>query len=351
MTQSILLEGETLSEGAGFPCLTYYRAGSGDKPLVVFVPGGGHLARVSYGHGGANRHHFLDYWLEKHEYGLLAVSYPSDYPVFERLYSEMSVSDWGNSLASAVANVITENGLSPRIVMLGWSMAGKVAGRFARAAHSLGLEVACFISLAATSALPGLMPRSGGPLTPQGLWDSEGMGRSVAWADEIEAIGKAEDQPIISRDGYGCFYRCNNPIQLRGEVERLQGGVRVNSLESAVDDVGSFDYAHFPICASITPTSPSDARHVLTDSISWSFYTVSAIWFGMLSGVDVHAMSQAAWSELRALMDSIPQRLTRHVPGGHFFFIGKTGASETARHVDDLIREAARLEEALQLFK
>ncbi|WP_240421376.1 hypothetical protein [Paenibacillus periandrae] len=173
----------------------------------------------------------------------------------------------------------------------------------------------------------------------------------MAWADEIEAIGHAEDEPVISREEYARFYRCNHSIQFRGEVERLQGGVRVNSLESAVDDVGPFDYAHFPICAAIAPTSPSDARHVLTDRVSWAFYTVSAIWFGMLSGVDVHAVSQAAWSELRTLMDSIPQRLTRHVPGGHFFFIGKTGASETARHVDELIREAARLEEALQLIK
>jgi pimeloyl-ACP methyl ester carboxylesterase len=349
MTPSVWLEGETLREGAGFPCLTYYRAGSRNKPLVVFVPGGRHLARVSYGHG-ANRHHCLDYWLEKHGYGLLAISYPSDYPVFERVYPEMSVSDWGNSLASAVADIITENGLSPRIVILGWSMAGKVVGRFARAARASGLEVACFISLSATPPLPGLRgmsPPGGKPLTSQGLLDSEGKVRPF----EIEDIGHAEGQSVISSEEYGRFYYCNNPILLHGEVERFQDGVQVSSLESIVDDVGPFDYAHFPICAAIAPTSPSDARHVFTDSISWAFYTVSAIWVGLLSGVDVHAMSQVAWSELKALMDSIPQRLTRHVPGGHFFFIGKTGASETARHVDELFREAARLEEALQLIK
>jgi hypothetical protein len=43
-------EEETLT-AADFPALTLRRAGRGDRPLVVFVTGGGVLARIAYGFG------------------------------------------------------------------------------------------------------------------------------------------------------------------------------------------------------------------------------------------------------------------------------------------------------------
>jgi hypothetical protein len=47
----------------------------------VFLPGGGHLARVAYGHPGRRPDDFLDQWLAWRGHSLLALSYPTDHPV------------------------------------------------------------------------------------------------------------------------------------------------------------------------------------------------------------------------------------------------------------------------------
>jgi pimeloyl-ACP methyl ester carboxylesterase len=350
MKQCTLFSGESLSRAEGFPWLTYYRAGSSDKPLVIFVPGGGHLARVAYGHDGADKQDFLDYWLGKLGYGLLTASYPSDYPIFKQTYPEMSISDWGKGLAKIASTVIEKYGLSKKIVILGWSMAGKMIGAFSQAANRLGLDLMCFISLSANLPLPGIVARrpEGEPLTPEGLWDIGDSDRPAMWMKELEAIERVEGHAVITPEDYQCFYRCNNPIQLRGEVDRLQDGVRLVSLEKTVNDVLPFSFSQYPTCAAIVPTSPSDAKHALIDSVSWAFYTMYAILLGKFAGFDFTTISQNAWDELRNLEILIPHRLTRYVSGGHLFFMGKTGASQTARYVEELVLESTRLEEMLR---
>lgn len=352
MKKSALFPEENLYYGADYPCITYYRAGSTDKPLVIFIPGGGHLARVSYGHAGANKEDFLDYWLKQHGYGLLAISYPSDYPAFERVYPEMSISDWGRCISSIAAAIIEKNRLSPNIVVLAWSMSGKVVSTFAQTARRQGLQLVCFISLSATIPLPGISPRrtTGEPLTPQSLWDVEDSIETAMWTKELEQIGHKEGYTVISAEEYQSYYRCNNPIQLRGEVDRFQNGTRITSLKLALEDVCPFDYSCFPICLSIVPTYQSDAMHALTDGISWAFYSIYSIVRGKLAKCNFAALSQNDWNELRDIILLLPQRLTRYVAGGHLFYIGKTGAAITARFIEELILEATHIETTLRRF-
>ena len=59
--------GEALRTAHGVTQLAYFRAGRSDRPLAVFLPGGGHLARVAYGHEGADRRSFIDAWLAERE--------------------------------------------------------------------------------------------------------------------------------------------------------------------------------------------------------------------------------------------------------------------------------------------
>lgn len=54
------------------------------------------------------------------------------------------------------------------------------------------------------------------------------------------------------------------------------------------------------------------------------------------------------WDSLRALLAHAPQRLTRSVPGAHFFFLGEAGARATVRHVVELTRETLTMEEELR---
>ncbi|MEM9105679.1 MAG: alpha/beta hydrolase, partial [Pseudomonadota bacterium] len=58
-----LYAGEELLATNGIETLTYFKAGDPEKPLVVFVPGGFHLARVYYGYPGGVEKVFLAYWL------------------------------------------------------------------------------------------------------------------------------------------------------------------------------------------------------------------------------------------------------------------------------------------------
>lgn len=43
-----LYPGEGILTGAGFPALAKFEKGDGLRPLVVFVPGSAHLARIAY---------------------------------------------------------------------------------------------------------------------------------------------------------------------------------------------------------------------------------------------------------------------------------------------------------------
>ena len=61
-----LYEDEQSVELAGFPAVTYFRAGDAAKPLIVFVPGAHHAARIAYGgHKGGRSEDFLAHWLKE----------------------------------------------------------------------------------------------------------------------------------------------------------------------------------------------------------------------------------------------------------------------------------------------
>jgi hypothetical protein len=79
--------GEELRTAAGFPALVRFARGAPGSPLVVFVTGGGVLARIAYGHAGARPADFLAHWLRQAGYACLAVSYPLGHPVFPPLRS------------------------------------------------------------------------------------------------------------------------------------------------------------------------------------------------------------------------------------------------------------------------
>ena len=51
--------GEALRVVEGVPHIVYHRSAGGDCPLAVFLPGGGHLARVAYGHPGSEPRDFI----------------------------------------------------------------------------------------------------------------------------------------------------------------------------------------------------------------------------------------------------------------------------------------------------
>lgn len=59
-----LFAGEEQVLRDGVVGLRYLRRRRDDQPLVIFLPGGAHLARIAYGDPTSSRSDFLNYWLE-----------------------------------------------------------------------------------------------------------------------------------------------------------------------------------------------------------------------------------------------------------------------------------------------
>jgi hypothetical protein len=348
-----LLAGEQLMACGTYQALSYVRADPPGRPLVLFLPGGGHLARVAYGNPGAARQDFLDYWIGAAGYPVLAVSYPSDHPVFAGDVRGLTVSEWAAVLARTARAVIDQGSLQAEVIVLAWSMAGRMAVALNRAARTCGLRIRCFVSLAATAPIPGL---AGGAwpaeaLTGGGLWalagpDAGPASRAGLWQAELRRQGEREGREIMSWPSYERWNRCHTPLNLRGEGNRMTpAGPRLD-IGLTMEDLGSVSFGDYPPVAAITPTSKFDARHALTDSATWMLLAAQRIAARLASPAQSAGdLPEEAWSRLRQIIATLPARLTAAIAGGHLFFLGATGASQTARLALTLADAAAAVDE------
>ena len=101
-----LYDGEMLVTAAGYPALYRSIPAYNSKPLIVFVPGDAHLARIVYGYPGGHDEDFVSHWVNRAGYPFLAVSYPLGNAVFGASYPGYTIEDWGNQGAEVVAKVI-----------------------------------------------------------------------------------------------------------------------------------------------------------------------------------------------------------------------------------------------------
>ncbi|MGY3488134.1 hypothetical protein ACVW1C_006017 [Bradyrhizobium sp. USDA 4011] len=347
-----LFPNERLLDGAAFPAIVFWRPPAGTNPTVLFLPGGGHLARVAYGHPGANPRDFVDFWLREAGWGLLAISYPSDHPAFSRVYPDMTVRDWGASVTAITLGLLATCPRPRQVVVAGWSMAGRVARSVCQGLVRGGVPPIGFISLAASAPFPGLVPafETGELVTETGLWNPSagqpGMPpRDSNWCAELAAQSADNDRVVIPEDVYRRDYRANTPLLLRGEPQFLRTRGAAVSVAEVTEELGTFDFASHPLTGVIAPTRPSDARHALTDSVTWGFLNAQHIFERQVRGCrDLSAMPPEHWDRLRALMLDLPRRLTRTVSGGHFFFVGARGAEATVHQMVDVAADIASLQ-------
>lgn len=349
---SDLLAGERIVNAAGYPALTYFRRGSRDKPLVVFLPGGGHLARIAYGHPDLRPDDFLDYWLGLEGFGLLAISYPSDHPAYDRVYPALNLTEWGDVAAEVTKGVIYENGLGKDVVLLGWSMAGYATRAFNVAATRVGLNVEAFVSLAATPPLflnteidakiwlnqAGLremrFPNPGSDISGAAWWD-------VA----IEEQARLNKRAVFDPGRYFEMFRCNHPLNLNGSRLRWRNHSVVDDIAEAIDDAGTFDYGSYPLTACLVPKSINDLRHAATDVANWSFLNAQKVSRNWLEPLALSAPEQMAdaWSELSFVLETQLRKLTATIPGGHLFFTGALGAQATVSAITPLLIKIRQL--------
>jgi hypothetical protein len=340
---SMLAVGEEVCCAAGYPSLTYFHPGRVAGPLVVFVPGAAHLGRIAYGHAGADPQDFMAAWLQEMGFPFAAVSYPMAHAVYGRkVFPFFTIRDWGRQAATVAADLIRRHRLSPRIVVVGWSMAGHVPATFTEAARELGLDVRVFISLCGTPPLPGQLPG----LEEELVADTAGLAayhpflpffeRSVS---EQNALNHHDAIPLhlYAREYLGAF-----SVNLWGSSIRYRRGRFVRDEGAAVEDMGSFRYHHFPLIATIVNEQPTDPMHALTDRHRWAFYQMNALYDSVFTHSPMARpnFSPAAWDELHALFDTLPRSLSRTISGNHWSFVGRIGARQAADNIASLIEAA-----------
>ncbi|MGV7215388.1 hypothetical protein [Bradyrhizobium sp. UFLA05-112] len=339
-----LLTSEFLVEASGVPAIAYVREGAPGSPTIIGLPGGGHLARVFYGHPGSRAEDFIDFWLALRGLGLIALSYPSDHRAFRRRLTDLTVTDWANAAAVMTAEIMKRRGLHGPIVPIGWSMAGRASRAFNVAARRLGLNMPGFIALAATPPLPGMVRAEPGGVsfTAQGFWrtgnDNPGnlSARNESFLRDINWKGTE----IIDAAAYAEYYVVNTPIRLRGEPDQ-HAGLERNSLVDTIADLGTFTYPDYPFTGVIAPTHIGDARHALTDQATWGFLNSHKFFSEYSAAKPIPALD---WTQLRDLALQLPTRLCRYVEGGHFFFVGRDGAAQTTSHIQDLCKQLEDLQ-------
>jgi hypothetical protein len=318
--------GETHVRVGRLELLRYLRRGADPAaPLVVFLPGAGHLGRVAYGHRGGNPRDFLDHWLAEARLGLLALSYPG-----VSATADLSLVEWAEAVV-LVASDALEGG--PRaIVLLAWSMAARGAGLLAATMHRRGVAVAGFVPMAASPPVAGLssVDTCTEIVDADGLWNVHdspvggGVARGAAWSCELAAQAERHGRAIIAPADYRDHYRIGTPIGLMPGRE----------------PDAACDLAAFPLAAPLSPRDPSDYRHALGDAAIWGLVNTLVMRRRWIEPALARGpLTAPAWEALLALTAALPQRLNRHVPGGHLFFIGERGARASVQAITALLAE------------
>lgn len=327
-------EGEQVVTAAGFPALTKFIAGDPQRPLVVFIPGAHHTARIAYGgHPGGRDEDFLAHWLVKDGYNFLGVSYPiaTRTPVMSGAYPAFNARDWGQQAAEIAKRTIDEHHLTNRIIVIGWSMGGRIAEPITEAATAAGLDVAFFVSFSATPGVTGLVSMTATfPMAASGYADRSNTYpaflKQLAYENALNG-----GRTIIDEQSYRNDYVGDMPVGLEGYGLHYRDGQFVRDFWADEADFRVHDYGKLPYIAAFMPNHPLDARHALTDRGNWGLLMVNKIQEDLAAAkVDLNAMAPERWFALVDLVRNAPDRLSVEIAGDHFFFVGETGARQTA---------------------
>ncbi len=325
--------------------------GDPDKPLVVFIPGAHHSARIAYGHETSQKQDFLEFWFHEQGYNFLAISYPIETKsgLMDRACPEFNIQAWGVQAAEITQQTIKNNALNGRVILLGWSMAGKVAQPFSARSKEVGLDLDFYVSLAATPPLIGLVPMNTKiAMAPSGMADRS---KDVPkWYSQIKSNESLNgNREIIPWSIFEKEYTGNIPVQLEGYGLRYKKEEKefVTDHWGAMQDAKPYDYENFPLVTMIMPTKAIDARHAMTDTSAWAVFITNKITQSYCKGFDLDKLSESKFRVLTDLTRNAPQRFSSEVVGNHFFFVGESGARDTVVQVLKLEQRVHTLKEEI----
>ncbi len=348
-------DGERLIDGR-CPLLVFESQGSADRPLVVFLPGAVHLARVGYGLPWLQPTDFLAHWFAEAGVPFLACSYPASTvdPAFPEVDPATELVDFTAAVADQVVATIEAAGLGREVVVVAWSALGNASARLQLDLAARDVRLGTFVSLAATPAVPNLTVGSGAgarglldlpdALTPEGLLRRRTL-RVQTFIDELADINDGLGRAVIPLDDYADRFLADMPVNLFPGLEaRSLDGRLVFGNEPSLTVSGAADWADHPFVAAVVPTLPSDLRHVISDRHNWAMVNVNMIYWRLLADRKVELAAAPHWPEIVAIVDELSTTLHRSVAGGHLFFIGEPGARATVEAVIDLDHRRRTLE-------
>lgn len=342
MDNANLFASESIVDIDGLPALIHFRSGDRNKPLVVFIPGAGHLARIAYGTPSTASDDFLAHWVEKSGHPFLAVSVPIEHPVFAEVYPRFTNGDWGRLVAGAARHVINDNGLGERIVCVGWSAAGNTCWPASAAASDVGLEVELFVALSSNPPMPDISPPYTQILldarTDSGMANVSGL---MPFFRKALAVQNAlVDHQIISDSEYSQAFLGNFPVNTVATPVRFRESGFALDVAEATQDMGTFEFWGFPPVGVITHDSSTDDQHSMKDVSQWSVYIAQALYAEYRQILGSSPVDETEWTRVRDLVRGAPQRMSREVHGGHLCLIGQDGSRAVAESIVELLTES-----------
>jgi len=329
----------------GAPALVKYIPGEADKPLVVFIPGAGHLARIAYGGPGARDTDFLAYWLHRQGYGFLAISYPLGGTLtMTPAVPTFSITDWGRQAAEITHDTVATNHLDGHVILLGWSMGGRILEPYAEASLTAGLKLDLFVSLAST---PGFDHHSAPPnVEVSAVGYARIPGAKGVMERELSYQDRLNGRVIIDPESYERDYIGDTPVGLTGWGLKYTSKGFVEDRWPDVNVALLYDFSRLPLTAALYGDSPLDPIHALADRANWGFILTNVLLAKMRATVSPVEFTDEQWKAVSELIAKAPSQLSAHVHGDHFFFIGENGARETAALIatmelraDELLRD------------
>ena len=325
-------------------------------PLIVLIPGGAHFARIFYGgHEGSRPEDFLAHWLVQQGFPVLAISYPlesnNESAIMPPVAPGFRIHQWGEQAATVAAMAISEFPFECKdILLVGWSMGGRIIVPFTKKAKSLGPDVKLFVSLAATPGMAGARP------PPPGVSASENgyatfKGMPDLFLRQIRAQEALTNNIVtIPDEVYLRSFYGNTPVGLLGWELRYDHKIR-----SAVNDKwmctidAAVDYSeNVPWIACMYPTDIMDARHALTDRVTWEYMLTQKL-MADVETRGVRNVKQEAWNTMVKFVDKQAMQ-SRAMEGNHYFFLGEQGAKKTAELLKEFWISAIGLQRQWESF-
>lgn len=342
----LLFPGETLQWLNGIEYLTYFKKGHADKPLIVFFPGWGHLARIAYAGAHIDQKHFLADAFAKKGYSFLAISYPLEHPVYSQQYPQMQIHDWAQAAADMAQEICQEHAL-PYLIGMHWSAAGYLMTCFHKANQALKLPHLFSVSLEATPPLLAASDRVRiAEIQPNGLASVKRL--YAHWHQQMCTMLNDEfDYQSYEETFLGSF-----PISLLGSSLVYSDNVIKEDLAAGIKDRCSFDYQESPLVVNISGNSQLAPYHPLVDRGSWSFINERKIYHDYLATITSHIahFSNKRWNALLELIQTFNRNMIHFIDGNHFLFVGQKHAQRVVQIVEETEKKVVQFSEDLKQF-